>query len=806
MDKCFSWQKKDLDWLQSSDLPRICLVKCSDIESQFNIVDFAFSQNNDNRKNSVFNIVLDYDKSGAARPYRPFILALEEGLELSRKLSSAQLKDSIIEDLTKSKTLKSLANLLTIGRQYEYCEKINAYENQILVQIEKESRKLTPIIIVKNYDLFDSSSQALLISMLSGELNIYYPQMEHARFLFLREEIDLPYYASIESLSHVAVTLNEPHYDNIDEILTAFSLDVLLSSAEKKMIYELSGGLLSRIQVLVSYLNNQGEFNVGSSDFEESVRSSIELRLRSLKKTGSMISDTLGLAALIGEDFPYYLVEYVSSYSSNDVSIAMRTSEKEYFIRHSSEQYSFSYPTVRQCFINRFSTNANKAYRMLSAAIRYFSPGDFYMQAYYLDLATSYKEACYSYILAYSQLKQKGMSISSVLRDRIIKLSSEIEGFTFFQSLMEYFPFIDQMDYIKAVNILESDNSVLPSALIIKKSYLVILARHRLGISRVEMLDILCELEHITQIAKKTDLELWIECANLLISLKVNFSGDIVAAKSIQRDLAFYYSERSGFDNNARKGQFVLYRKWAAFFSMDSAYTKTKASMEFFKNTVYDDQYIMALNNHCANCIVLGEYIEAIDTITIAINILNELPSIRVNRYYILCNYFLANVCADKLTADTVCSLWNQYVMQMEPCETKIIPLINNAIYYAMVGQYDKASELLDDAELLNSEIEDDYYTYYIHANRAAIKYLCGYPEEGADELEKYCFTAPKLMKASECVALRERTEKWISIMKATPNIPANEFANYLSIKHRGNKQFLFRGFLASDIQFWSES
>ncbi len=116
-DKCFSWQKKDLDWLQSSDLPRICLVKCSDIESQFNIVDFTFSQNNDNRKNSVFNIVLDYDKSGAARPYRPFILALEEGLELSRKLSSAQLKDSIIEDLTKS----FIVMLVTVQRKSCNC-------------------------------------------------------------------------------------------------------------------------------------------------------------------------------------------------------------------------------------------------------------------------------------------------------------------------------------------------------------------------------------------------------------------------------------------------------------------------------------------------------------------------------------------------------------------------------------------------------------------------------------------------------------------------------------------------------------
>lgn len=805
MDKCFSWQKKNLDWLQSADLPRICLVKCSDIGSQFNVVDFAFSQNSNDRGHSVFSIVLDSDKSGAARPYRPFIIALEEGLELSRKLSSAQLRDSVIEDLTKSKTLKSLAHLLVIGREYEYCEKISEYENQILVQIEKESKKSTPIIIVRNYDLFDAASQALLISMVSGELNIYYPQMEHARFLFLREENDLSCYAPIESFPHIAVILDEPHYDNIDEILARFGLRVILSSAEKRMLYELSGGLLSRLQILVSYLNNQGAFDVGSNDFEESVRSSIEHRLRLLKATGVLISDTLGIAALIGEDFPCYLVEYVSSYSSNDVSNAMKTSEKEYFIRRSSEEYSFSYPTVRRCFLNRISSNTCESYRLLSDAIRYFNPADYYMQAYYLDQSGSCEEACYRYILAYSQLKQKGMSISNILLDRIIKLSSEIKDFTLFESLTDYFYCIDQMDYQTAAAILENDNSVLPTALLIKRSYLAIIARHKQGVLRADITDMLCELEHLTQIAQKTDQALWIECANLLISLKVNFFGDIVAAKNIQRDLAFYYSNRSNFDRGAREGQFILYRKWAAFFSVDSAYTKTKASVEFFKNTIHDDQYIMALNNHCANCIVLGKYVEAIDMLLIAINVLNELPSIKVNRYYILCNYFLANVCADKLTSDMVGPLWNQYVVQMEPCETKIIPLINNAIYFAMSAHYDKASELLNDAELLNREIEDDYYTYYIHANRAAIKYLCGHPEEGANELEKYCVTPPQLMKAAECVALRERTERWLSIMRTTPNIPSSEFANYLSREYRGNKQFLFRGFLASDIQFWSE-
>ena len=87
MDKRFSWQKKDLEWLQMSDLPRICMVKYNDIESQFNIMVFSF-----NRITVIeqlyFSVDLDYDKSGAARPYRPIIIAIEVGLALSRKLTS----------------------------------------------------------------------------------------------------------------------------------------------------------------------------------------------------------------------------------------------------------------------------------------------------------------------------------------------------------------------------------------------------------------------------------------------------------------------------------------------------------------------------------------------------------------------------------------------------------------------------------------------------------------------------------------------------------------------------------------------
>lgn len=68
-------------------------------------------------------------------------------------------------------------------------------------------------------------------------------------------------------------------------------------------------------------------------------------------------------------------------------------------------------------------------------------------------------------------------------------------------------------------------------------------------------------------------------------------------------------------------------------------------------------------------------------------------------------------------------------------------------------------------------------------------------------------YTGPSLSKPTEKACLEKRTASWISVMKSTTIKDPNLLDTYLleKIPQKTQMSFICRGFLYSDIQFWSE-
>ena len=98
-------------------------------------------------------------------------------------------------------------------------------------------------------------------------------------------------------------------------------------------------------------------------------------------------------------------------------------------------------------------------------------------------------------------------------------------------------------------------------------------------------------------------------------------------------------------------------------------------------------------------------------------------------------------------------------------------------------------------------------YSYYLHANSAAVKYLLGTPDEAIKEFE-YCKEPPILMKATEKTYLKKRYKIWQEVYRENTSIPREEFNTYMTDKLSGGSalDFIGRAFLGSDIQFWTEA
>lgn len=144
---------------------------------------------------------------------------------------------------------------------------------------------------------------------------------------------------------------------------------------------------------------------------------------------------------------------------------------------------------------------------------------------------------------------------------------------------------------------------------------------------------------------------------------------------------------------------------------------------------------------------------------------------------------------------------------QREFGDWTIIFQLNCAIYMALAGEIDQAEENLRMLEKVSLELCDDYYLFYVYANLAAVLYLQGRRTEAVFLLRENCSKPPLLFKATEKTYLEERSRQWISAMESVDIKNPKAFDMYLLDKHPQKTQWAFigRGFLYSDIQFWSE-
>ena len=252
---------------------------------------------------------------------------------------------------------------------------------------------------------------------------------------------------------------------------------------------------------------------------------------------------------------------------------------------------------------------------------------------------------------------------------------------------------------------------------------------------------------------------------------------------------------------------YALKRKWGALYSVEMAVKETWCSVKFFRSGIYPSQYLMALNNHASNLIVLDHFSEAIYFLDEAIGILRQLKTVHVNRMYILNNYCLCAVLLQKISPYDAYQIIMKVLDRQPKGDWNVILRLNGSIYLALSGRLRDAEEQLRDLERIGRRINDDYYLFYIYANLAAILYLTGGRTAAVNLLSEKCASVPALFKASEKMYMEERTKLWIEVMQSMLIDDPQIFDTYLLNRHPEWTQwgFIGRGFLYSDIQFWSE-
>ena len=797
----FSWQREDYEKLCGAfaAASKILLIYGKDFESPYHVMSSLYTQLS---QEDYVLLGVYSDSSCLSYPYLPFTQAANNAFVGDPTKKS--LLPSIVKDITKLDTAAAIVEHIIHERHSSII--LNDRENELLLRLECAANGGTPIFLIYGFSNFDENSQKLTVLLLSGQLDEAYPFLKKSRFLFLCETDDDSSFVlqHIKLFEHIDIYLTNPQPDNISEILTEICPKSNFLPEDQDRIFHLSGGRLSVIEILSHHLQTK-EHSLIDQSVQDVVSNTLAERISKMGESGVKLEGILAFAANIGNTFDIPLLKKATEPISCE--LALKRGEDEYFTKCNNETGRFMCHEIWNYFSSCASTDRRQEIaKIIERAVYYFDPYDYLTRAHYLEQAGLCCDACELYILAYNSIYLEGIVPDNSMSIKIATLSEQCGIGDYWTNLNQVYSSLNSLDYDTCVYLLE--DMIVPSSkrLLLLKEYMIGLCLHKLGQTSEQQQEAMVSMKMAAEHAYNFEEGIWCDCQTALISFWMNATGNITAAKQAWKELTYYYTEKS-FSTFAQKGLHALGRKWGAIFSVERAVSKTEESVKYFRNGLYPSQYLMALNNHAANLILLNRNTEAMSYLNEALSVVEHYPNIPINRMYLLNNYILCAVLSGELEPEVAHRKLLPIMSEKEFGDWAIIFKLNCAIYMALSGNIADAEKMLYELEHSVQEIDDDYYLFYVYANLAAVLYLQGKRTEAVQMLKTQCSKAPALFKATEKVHAEARTKKWTSVMETEVIEDPKAFDSFLLEDSGVQTQWRFweHGFLYSDIQFWSE-
>lgn len=803
----YNWQIDDWNILTDSLEHSLVFIYGKEFESTQNVATTFYNELAITQDYKIFQFFPK--ESGCLVPLTSFYDCLLH-YNVEQRIGLKQLGENIIKDVTQSDTIAYLMNTNEVLKR-------NAFSDQyreILIFMEELSQDVIPIFIFFNFSNYDSESQTLIRWMVTGELNKYYPFLKEAKYIFLCDENEnFKMYNNLFILNHVDITLKEPSVDNIQDIWSKNIPQINLEKSDMKKIFLFSGGKLSNIELIIKYLGMQKEIDWNSHDFVEFMIKVYDKRMNDLKYWEKSIKELLGIAAEIGKNFDLRWVNHtLPETMQKDYAVILNKCCSEQFITYEQEQGKFVSKFVWEYFYTCTAERKKEFCSVLTKTVEYFSPYDYYLRAFYMEQSGNEHAACELYLFEFWKRLKEGLILSDKFNKKLKEICHRYDCSEYIDILERYYSSQSEGQYFEILHMLEEAEGLTnqPLRLLLLKDYLLACIYHKISNDKQMVERAILIMENVAEKSKDiNEMSFWCDCMSTLISFYANI-GKTNEALTLSKSLVYYYSQRKDYDNKAMVGIQILNRKSSAYLSAEIAIRKTEESVDYFRKSMLCVQYLMALNNHGANSFVLGKYNQALACFNEAVTFIKKHPTIKINKIYLWNNYYLTSFYTSTSNRKVILKNMAQMVNLIEDSELKIIPLINLAIFYVLAQNEEgikSALRCIEEAIQLSYELQDDYFEYYINSNLAAIFFLNHQYNEAYERITK-CLKPPSLMKSSEKVYFKKRANKWADVIRTKPNISFVDFDTYLLNESPDDVawQFIGRGFLPSDIQFWSES
>jgi DNA polymerase III delta prime subunit len=766
------------------------------------------------------------DPLNSSRPLLPLLGALARTQRVSRFIkgaavagaqaspfSTGALLSFIVENSLnwKEKNSAALTPFLTVA------------ERDILVELQLRAGKSQLLLVLEDLQWWDETSLSLLKLMLGGYLDGAFPFLSRTKFVAVVRSDVLP---AAKSLSEVRELLGE-HVLKLRYCEEACFKDLLLSlgmelpptDAECQALHNVTQGHLG-LALEIARLGQADGPNLAIQgdglNLDDICSKLMSWRLDQLGERGTAIAELLTQASAIGLSFSKSEIMCLIESDASSLSRQMRDASSLDLISIEGDLYAFRHDLLRRYFINRPIDDDQNIHARFAECLRKLRPGQYAERRQHLALAREFKEA--SNMGAHACLSlERDARLTPERRLGLVEHAGPIARFvdTMLKAtrLAENGKYAEGLQLIGEIDLTYSDGLLAEKAILAARCLIKLLTQDKFK----EAVQILGEASRVYD----SEPEVWSRV--ILASVVANaYAGDTEASKRKAMELARWAAPRQSFDPDAARVLHRLNVKADLYLVPESAAAVLAEACTYFGPS-HDDggardpiNYFIALTNLSGNELMRGDFDRAHSTAAKANYFLQQCRRTgdvgdfpRVDMH--LNNLVVAGWQSGAWDLPSCINAFDNLIENTPATNDRPLLESNRAVLKIMSG--DLVAPLKDLRHLFKAlsshDDYDAYYVYFIGNNLTGALYAAKQVEEAKaiwnalgqvvakldtsrlpyrkrHDIQSRCFSKPS------CEATAEVWEKHLA---KEANLPLEG----------PSWAFLARGFLLSDLQYWSD-
>ena len=748
-------------------------------------------------------LFLSNEKKITLDDYEPFFSIVKDD-----SIIKENFKNQVWEISQEYKLTKIISHILKIFSGKKYYTKLKNFNNEemnLILFFNNELKNKKVIWFCDNVHKWSDASKKLLLSII--RYKNHFEGLKNLRIIIISDS-ECDYFDDDCDLHFKLKSFNQ---NDFKKIMSFNYNDVIDFYNKSDSIYNISNQNLKIAEELYEIVNDKQ--NIDFNNLKELVTNHFKNNIND----GLNILAFLEKVAFLGTTTLKKLLELFLDIDKNkQYSDYLKQTISMKILNDEDENVKFINTVIYDSIVSSINQNEKKEdYNKLSECIYLLFPSNYITRAEYLLYANEKSKAQIQYILHCLQyFRQK--------KEEIPNLSS-LEFFEIEEGILEFYKGIINLYNLYYKNELKKE---------VLEETIINISPSTYGIKEFEFeIDYIKSLYYINYSYKKDDFdkvknillkwysnnnfkisncEMWVRASILLRDLYYELNIDKEERENIKIQLD-NISKKYPLDSYMKDMCYIFYLKSNMYFEIQIAFYCTKKALNYFsKNiSIYNNQqYLVSVINHSANCIVLNKYEEAYELIyNLTFNnsmIFDKLyPELLSNNFILSC--YLSNKCSSKE------AIKNMEIISKYESADKILIQNNLTVLYAESGNFKKAIELSENLyKKIKKEYEvDEYYKYFIINNYSILNFLNGNKEKSIKIFEDIQNMLPSSNNIDYFISRNAYIKEMLNNVDRCYILSNNRWNLYLNDKYPKTigEAWNFWGklLLFSDLQIWSD-